>query len=89
MYGRKKEITATARSAQKLIDCVVQDKPAELEALLKLLREENRKNQNPAVYFIAPHLDGPDNNGWRALHWAFHLRRYSCAKLLIDAGKFT
>jgi ankyrin repeat protein len=78
-------ITVDARSVAKISQLVVEDNVKALSNRLLALAEENRKPKRPR-YHPGSVLDAPDYNGWHPLHHAFNLRRYDCAKLLIDAG---
>jgi ankyrin repeat protein len=56
-----------------------------LSNYLRALVDDNGKTNRPRFY-LGGALNAPDADGWRPLHHAYHLRRYQCAKLLIDAG---
>jgi ankyrin repeat protein len=79
------DIIVDPRSAAKISQLVVDDDGEALSKFLLALAEENRKPKR-LKYCLGSVLDAPDDNGWRPLHHAFNLRRYDCAKLLIDAG---
>ncbi len=73
------------KKAAKIVRLVSDNHAAGLANFLRSLYEENARNGKPK-YYVANVLDKADERGWRPIHHAFHLRRYECAKLLIDAG---
>jgi ankyrin repeat protein len=78
--------TVDALSAAKIVRLVVDDDVTGLSQYLLALVRENDGIKRPR-YYLGSVLNELDCNGWCPLHHAFHLRRYECAKLLIDAGE--
>jgi ankyrin repeat protein len=73
--------------AAKLIQFVLENDDAGLSILLKSLGQPDHSSSKKPKYNLGDILNAPDDGGWRPLHHAFHLRRYQCAKLLIEAGE--
>jgi hypothetical protein len=77
---------SVAGKAANIVQLVVDDLKQSLAEFLQSLQEEDVRKERPG-YFVTHVLDKADERGWRPIHHAFHLRRYDCAKLLIDADE--
>jgi ankyrin repeat protein len=74
--------TAGAKIRQFVFD----DDHVGLAECLRAWVKQKHGTKGPQFY-LGDVLNVPDGDGWRPLHHAFHLRRYECAKILIDAGE--
>jgi ankyrin repeat protein len=76
-----------SESTAKLVRFVVENDVAGLSNFLDaLVKGHGHSISNRPKYYLGDVLNSPDGDGWRPLHHAFRLRRYDCAKLLIEAG---
>ncbi len=81
-------VALNSESTAKLVRFVIENDVAGLSNFLDaLVKGYSHNNSNRPKYYLGDVLNSPDGNGWRPLHHAFHLRRYDCAKLLIEAGE--
>jgi ankyrin repeat protein len=77
---------AEAEAGAKIRQYVLDDDSAGLEEYLRARVRENQATKR-WKYYLGDVLNVPDDDGWCPLHHAFRLRRYDCAKGLINAGK--
>jgi ankyrin repeat protein len=80
------DVVVDERKAIQVVRLVREGDATALSNHLHVLMEENTTEDMPR-YYLANVLNAPGDLGWRPLHYAFHYRRYECAKVLIDAGE--